>query len=249
MNVWAITDIGAVRPQNQDACKVTQLSNDQAILVVCDGMGGARAGNVASELAVGAFCDAALERLADPERADNIPALLKEAVALANRVVCRRSYTDRECLGMGTTLVAALVSGGKIHLANVGDSRAYLISEDGIRQITRDHSLVQDMVLRGEITPEQARTHPQKNLITRALGAAETVGADLYEEELVAGTFLLLCTDGLSNVMTDQEILYEVMHGGEPEECCQRMLDITLQRGAPDNVTIVLLQIEDNTAV
>lgn len=245
MNVWSITDIGAVRPQNQDACKVTQLSNDRAILVVCDGMGGARAGNVASELAVGAFCDAALERLADPERADDIPALLKEAVALANRVVCHRSYTDRECLGMGTTLVAALVSGGKIHLANVGDSRAYLISEDGIRQITRDHSLVQDMVLRGEITPEQARTHPQKNLITRALGAAETVGADLYEEELVAGTFLLLCTDGLSNVMTDQEILYEVMHGGEPEGCCQRMLDIVLQRGAPDNVTAVLLQIED----
>lgn len=246
MNVWSITDVGVVRSQNQDSCKVTRLSDDQMILVVCDGMGGARAGNVASELAVGAFCDAVLERLADPEQAENIPAILKDSTALANRVVCHRSYTDRECLGMGTTLVAALVSGGKIHLANVGDSRAYLISEDGIRQVTRDHSLVQDMVMRGEITPEQARTHPQKNLITRALGAAETVGVDLYEEDLQAGAFLLLCTDGLSNVMTDQEILYEVMHGGDPEECCQRMLDIVLQRGAPDNVTAVLLQMAEN---
>lgn len=242
VNVWTITDIGAVRPQNQDACRVEIISPEQFLVVVCDGMGGARAGNVASELAAGAFCDAVIERLSDPERADNIPGLLEEAVNMANRVVCRRSHVDQECLGMGTTLVAALVGPENTYVVNVGDSRAYAISSDGIRAVTRDHSLVADMVERGEITAEQARTHPQKNLITRALGAMEHVMADVFEQPSVPGDFLLLCTDGLSNVVTDQEILYEVIHGGEPEGCCKRLLDTTLQRGAPDNVTVALLQ-------
>ena len=242
MNVWTITDIGAVRSQNQDACRA-KIIDDQALLVVCDGMGGARAGNVASELAVGAFCDAVLERLADPDRTEDFFTLLNEAVSLANRVVCHRSLGDSDCMGMGTTLVAALIKDEKVYAVNVGDSRAYMISDEGIRQITRDHSLVEDMVQRGEITPEQARNHPQKNLITRALGAGEQVAADIFEEPAVPGSYLLLCSDGLTNVMTDQEILYEVLHGGEPSECCKRMLETVLQRGAPDNMTAVLLQI------
>lgn len=242
MNVWTITDIGAVRSQNQDACKATILTEDQALLVVCDGMGGARAGNVASELAVGAFFDAVLERLVDPERTEDEYILLDEAVSLSNRVVCNRSYGDAECIGMGTTLVAALIKDQKVFVVNVGDSRGYMISDDGIRQITRDHSLVEDMVQRGEITREQARNHPQKNLITRALGASEQVVADIFEEPVVPGSCLLLCSDGLTNVMTDQEILFEVLHGGEKDQCCKRLLDTVLQRGAPDNVTVALLQ-------
>ena len=108
---------------------------------------------------------------------------------------------------------------------------------------TRDHSVVEDMVARGDITPEEARTHPRKNLITRALGSEERIRADLYEKELQPGDFLLLCSDGLSNIVTDQELLYEAIHGGEPSDCCQRLLHITLSRGAPDNVTAVLFQI------
>ena len=242
MNVWTITDIGAVRQQNQDACRVEVLSPEQVLLMVCDGMGGARAGNIASELAVGAFGDAVLERLNDPERAGDPGAVLLESVEAANRVVCHRANTDPACLGMGTTLVAALVTDQSCYVVNVGDSRAYLASADGIRRITRDHSLVEDLVERGEITPDQARTHPQKNLITRALGAMESAKADLFEEPHVPGSFLLLCSDGLSNVVTDQEILYEIIHGGEPSDCCKRLLDTALQRGAPDNVTAVLLQ-------
>lgn len=242
MNVWTITDTGVVRQQNQDAFRVEELSNEQMLLIVCDGMGGARAGNIASELAASAFGDAVLERLADPERADAIPAILTESVEVANRVVWHRANTDPDCLGMGTTLVAALVTGETCYVVNVGDSRTYVVNADGIRKITRDHSLVEDLVRRGEITPEQARTHPQKNLITRALGAAEKARADLFEEPRVPGSFLLLCSDGLSNVVTDQEILYEIIHGGEPEDCCKRLLDTALQRGAPDNVTAVLLQ-------
>ena len=242
MNVWTITDVGAVRQQNQDFCRTEVLSDDRMLLVVCDGMGGARAGNVASELAAQAFGDAVLERLAEPERAGDIKCLLEESVEIANHVVWHRSGTDPDCLGMGTTLVAALVSDGICHVVNVGDSRAYAVTAEGIRRVTRDHSLVEDLVQRGEITPEQARTHPQKNLITRALGAAQETKADLYEEPCVEGGYLLLCTDGLSNVVTDQEILYEVVHGGAQEECCKRLLDTALQRGAPDNVTAILLQ-------
>ena len=242
MNVWTITDVGAVRQQNQDACRVEAPLPGQMLLMVCDGMGGARAGNIASELAVSAFGDAVLERLADPERAGDIGQVLKESVEVANRVVFHRANTDPACLGMGTTLVAALVTDQTCYVVNVGDSRAYAVSADGIRQITRDHSLVEDLVRRGEITPDQARTHPQKNLITRALGAGELVRADLFEEARVPETFLLLCSDGLSNVVTDQEILYEIIHGGEPSDCCKRLLDTALSRGAPDNVTAILLQ-------
>lgn len=242
MNVWTITDTGVVRQQNQDACRVEVLSPERALLVVCDGMGGARAGNVASDLAVNAFCDAVLERLGDPEYSGDAGGMLKEAVEIANRVVCHRADTDPDCLGMGTTLVAALVTGGTCYVVNVGDSRAYAVSADGIRRVTRDHSLVEDLIERGEITREQARTHPQKNLITRALGAGEQTKADLFEEPAVPGAYLLLCSDGLSNMVADQEILYEVIHGGQPEDCCRRLLDTALSRGAPDNVTAILLQ-------
>lgn len=242
MNVWTITDRGTVRQQNQDACRVEILSPEQMLLMVCDGMGGARAGNIASELAVSAFGDAVLERLADPERGNDIGKLLKDSADEANRVVFHRANTDPACLGMGTTLVAALVTDQTCYVLNVGDSRAYAVCTEGIRKITRDHSLVEDLVRRGEITPEQARTHPQKNLITRALGAAEGVKADVFEEPFVPGAFLLLCSDGLSNVVTDQEILYEIIHGGEPSDCCKRLLDTALSRGAPDNVTAILLQ-------
>lgn len=242
MNVWTITDIGAVRQQNQDTCRAEILSEERMLLVVCDGMGGARAGNVASELAVGTFGDAVLERLGDLNRAGDVKLLLEESVEIANHVVWTRAGTDPNCLGMGTTLVAALVIDGVCHVINVGDSRAYAVNADGIHRITRDHSLVEDLVQRGEITPEQARTHPQKNLITRALGAAPETKADQFEEPCVEGGYLLLCTDGLSNVVTDQEILYEIIHGGAPEECCKRLLDTALQRGAPDNVTAILLQ-------
>lgn len=144
---------------------------------------------------------------------------------------------------MGTTMVAAVVQEERAQVLNIGDSRAYRIGEEGIVKVTRDHSLVEDLVHRGDITPEQARQHPQKNLITRALGSEFRSRTDLYEVELAKEEFLLLCTDGLSNSLTDQELLYEVLHGGTPESCCQRMLDVAMSRGAPDNVTAVLIQI------
>ena len=126
-------------------------------------------------------------------------------------------------------------------VTNIGDSRAYLISREGIRQISKDHSLVENMVDHGELTPQQARKHPSRNLITRALGPEAAVQADTFPVQWRQGDFLLLCSDGLVNTVTDQEILFEVIHGGALEECLQRLLALSRQRGAPDNVTAILL--------
>lgn len=241
MKTWGITDIGAVRKQNQDAYRIELIEPDRALLVVCDGMGGARAGNIASRLAVELFGDALLESV---QHGVPVPfgQQMLAAVEVANAGVSQRANSDPACLGMGTTLVSALVADGRVYIVNVGDSRAYAVSQRGIWRVTRDHSVVEDLVMRGEITPEEARTHPQKNLITRALGVDARVQPDLFEVACEPGMFFLLCSDGLSNMVTDQELLYEVLHGGPAEDCCQRLLDVALSRGAPDNVTAALLR-------
>lgn len=241
IRAWGITDKGVVRAQNQDAYYLKLTGEDQAVAIVCDGMGGARAGNVASSMAVETASDY-LEQLTAEELLSAPGDRLARAAALANEAVYRKSLHERECMGMGTTMVAAFVYSRKAQVLNIGDSRAYHIDSEGIMKVTRDHSVVEDLVNRGQITPEQARLHPQKNLITRALGSEERSRTDLYDVALQPGDYLLLCSDGLSNTLTDQELLYEVVHGGEPENCCQRMLNISLSRGAPDNVTAVLIQ-------
>jgi protein phosphatase len=228
-----------VREQNQDSFDTRLLDERTALAVVCDGMGGAKAGNVASALAVDWFISQFLGQDKDGRTALE---RMTEAAGAANHEVFLRSATEPECRGMGTTLVAAYATDSRAVILNEGDSRAYYISGEGISQVTRDHSLVQHLVECGDITKEEARSHPQKNLITRALGAEAKLRADPYELPWKEGEYLLLCTDGLSNTVTEQEMLYEVLHGGDPESCCQRLLDISLQRGAPDNVTAVLIQ-------
>lgn len=241
MNIWGITDVGVVRHQNQDDYHIELLAEDMALGIVCDGMGGAKAGNVASQLAVETFLETA--KAQPPEQWRNEPeALLHFATEQANGAVHFRASVDADCRGMGTTMVAALVIGSQAYILNIGDSRCYLVQPDGITKVTRDHSVVEDLVARGQITPEQARQHPQKNLITRALGAESKLRADLFRQPMEPGDALLLCSDGLSNMVSDQELLYEVLHGGPAEDCCRRLLDIALSRGAPDNVTAVLLQ-------
>ncbi|WP_251446536.1 Stp1/IreP family PP2C-type Ser/Thr phosphatase [Vermiculatibacterium agrestimuris] len=239
---WGITDVGAVRAQNQDSYYLKPAGDGLVTAVVCDGMGGARAGNVASSLAVETASEH-LESLTTEALAASPGEALTQAASVANDAIFCKAALEPECLGMGTTMVSAVAfPDGHITVLNIGDSRAYHVCEEGIAKVTRDHSVVEDLVHRGEITPEEARLHPQKNLITRCLGSESAARTDLYEVVLQSGEFLLLCTDGLSNVLNDQELLYEIIHGGEPETCCQRMLDIALSRGAPDNVTAVLIQ-------
>ena len=238
METWGITHRGTVRQQNQDAFASQRLEDGRIIALVCDGMGGARAGNVASTMAVDLFMRRFLEQKDEPNDQER----MQTSAALANQEVFQRAADDPNCAGMGTTLVAALAGPGEAVILNEGDSRAYHINQEGIVLVTRDHSLVEDMVERGELTREEARNHPHKNLITRALGAEPVLLADCFRQTMAPGDCLLLCSDGLSNVVTEQEMLYEVIHGGEAGTCCQRLLDIALHRGAPDNVTAVLIQ-------
>lgn len=241
MEAWGLTDVGNVREQNQDSYRIVPLAAETILAVVCDGMGGAKSGNVASRLA----CEVFSEEVRRSFRAEMTPAemreMLRTAAHLANASVFEHSQLSEEFAGMGTTLVSALMRPETAVVLNIGDSRAYLLNSDGVRCITTDHSLVELMVQRGELTPEQAKNHPGKNLITRAVGTEKQVTADVFCVPLRKGDNLLLCTDGLSNQMADQEILFEVVHGIRKDDCCQRLLEIAKSRGAPDNVTSVLI--------
>lgn len=243
MQSWALSDPGCVRAQNQDTYYMEKLDRNTLLCVVCDGMGGAKSGNVASSLAVDVFVEEVSRSWTPSMDRDQIDQMLESAVKLANFTVFDQAMQFEEFSGMGTTLVAALIRNHHATVVNVGDSRAYKVDEDGIRQITTDHSLVQLMVERGELTPERARTYPGKNFITRAIGTESMVQCDLFHLEVGKDTYLLLCSDGLSNMMDDQEILFEVVHGVNKERCCQRLLDIAKNRGAPDNVTSILVMI------
>ena len=243
MQSWGLTDQGCVRKQNQDAYKMEQLDRSSILGVVCDGMGGAKSGNIASSLAVEVFVQEVKQSWKPNLSQDKIDQILRSAVKLANFTVFDQSQQFEEFDGMGTTLVAVLIHGKKATVVNVGDSRAYGIDEGGIRQVTKDHSLVQMMVERGDLKPEQAKTYPGKNFITRAIGTEAVVMCDIFHLDVAKGDFFLLCSDGLSNMMDDQEILFEVVHGVNKAHCCKRLLNIAKNRGAPDNVTSVLLQI------
>lgn len=244
MQSWGLTDPGCVRKQNQDAYQIEKLDRTSLLCVVCDGMGGAKSGNIASTLAVDVFVQEVRQSWKPRLDQEKIDQILRSAVKLANFTVYDQSQQfPEEFDGMGTTLVAVLVHGKKATVVNVGDSRAYGIDRSGIRQITRDHSLVQMMVDRGDLTPEVAKTYPGKNFITRAIGTEPTVLCDIFHLDVAKGEYLLLCSDGLSNMMDDQEILFEVVHGVNKAHCCKRLLDIAKNRGAPDNVTSILVLI------
>ena len=243
MQSWGLSDPGCVRKQNQDSYHIEQIDKNTLLGIVCDGMGGAKSGNIASTLAVDVFVQEIRRCYKSSMDQEKIDQMLMSAAKLANFTVYDQSLQIEEFDGMGTTLVAVLIKGKKATVINVGDSGAYGIDADGIHQITKDHSLVQMMVDRGELTPERAKTYPGKNFITRAIGTEPIIISDLFHRNLAKGDFILLCSDGLSNMMDDQEILFEVVHGVNKQHCCQRLLNIAKNRGAPDNVTSVLIMI------
>lgn len=243
MEVWSMTDVGLVRKENQDAFAVCQHEESgHTLCVVCDGMGGAAGGRLASRIAVDTF----MLEMQKVLRQDMTPEQLREAssyaVTLANRAIRDAADASVDCRGMGTTLVSAVSYDGGAVISNVGDSRAYRITADGIARITKDHSLVERMVDRGDITAEEARHHPNRNLITRALGPDMSALSDEYICPLGPGEFLLLCSDGLVDTVTDQEMLFEVIHGDDLNTCLDRLLTISKSHGASDNVTAVLMK-------
>ena len=241
MQYWAMTDPGVARSQNQDAYQIEQLDKNTLLCVVCDGMGGAKSGNVASTLASDVFTQEVKRSWTPDMDPEQLEQMLCGAVKLANFTVYDQAQQFEDFSGMGTTLVALLIQGKIATVINVGDSRAYMVDRNGISQVTIDHSLVQMMISKGELTPERAKYYPGKNLITRAIGTEPQVVCDIFHRRVEKGVAFLLCTDGLSNLVDDQEILFEVVHGQDKAKCCEHLLDIAKKRGAPDNVTSVLV--------
>lgn len=240
--IFGCTDIGKQRAINQDAYRFDIGAYPWA--VVCDGMGGPRAGDVASGIGVDVIART-IERGLRPDMTENsVRTLLVTALATANTSIHVRAGDDEACAGMGTTAVCALVREGLAHIAHVGDSRAYLVSRDGIEQVTRDHSLVQALVEQGQLTPEQAKVSPDKNMITRALGVEEEVAVDYGEVYLGPDDRLLLCTDGLTNLVPDQE-LRQIILSCDPAEAVERLVARANDYGGIDNITAVLIAAEE----
>jgi len=246
MIAFGRTDKGIVRKDNQDQFQIEELESDRLLVaVVCDGMGGARAGSVASKLATETFMKALSDQpgaLLDDELVCDA---LTDAMAAANRVVFETAKAQKACKGMGTTMVGAVIrkknDRWKAEILNVGDSRAYHISHDRLAQVTRDHSLVEDMILRGDITREEALHHPNRNLITRVVGTSPNVTSDLFAVALEAGDRLLFCSDGLTNLVSDEELFEEVQRHSDLEKCCEMLITLALAKGGSDNVTVLMI--------
>lgn len=241
MNYYGISDKGTVRQINQDVC-LTYYDDvlNTTLLVVCDGMGGAKAGNIASAMAAESFLDYMKTKMTASSNIIDIMQQMNEAIRFANTQVYDKSVKDIECAGMGTTLVAAAVANNGTVIANVGDSRAYHITSSKISQITKDHSVVEDMIDRGDLKRSEANNHPNRNLITRVVGTTADTEPDFFFVNLQAGERLLLCSDGLSNVISEQVLFTEVASGSDSMEICERLIRLAVNKGAPDNVTAVI---------
>ena len=243
MNCFGLTDCGKKRTENQDSFLIEHCEKASCtILALCDGMGGANAGGLASQLSAKAFVNYVFHHLSDfSVRLSDYPRIMREACEEANGVAFAYSQFGDDLTGMGTTLIAAVMKkNGFGYVLNVGDSRAYQLHRRNLKQVSKDHSLVAELLDAGIITEEQAVHHPQKNVITRALGSEEHVEGDLYSVNLIPGDCLLLCSDGLSNIVPEKEIEAVLLDSDSAEAACRDLMELALSRGAPDNVTIVV---------
>lgn len=247
MEYFGLTDKGRVRPTNQDIYRIeAREEKGAALLVVCDGMGGANAGNVASRFAADTFVGAAKAALdGDLSPASRRQALL-DALRQANDTVFELAKRQPEFRGMGTTLVAALVFGRAVTLLNVGDSRGYLFDGETLHQLTEDHSYVEEMRRQGRISEAEVRTHPQKNLITRAVGVEPDVEGDLFEATLADGETLLLCSDGLTGMAEDSAIAQTIRQAKTLALAGDALLTLALAGGGRDNITVALFRCGDD---
>ena len=256
MFFYGTTDIGKKRVVNQDNFRIKEYSKDVTVAVVCDGMGGAKGGGVASSLAVSAFigkldesADVLTQRHSDENADELISDVLIGAVECANTAVFTSAGTSNELTGMGTTLVCALVTPKRIYAVNVGDSRMYTCNRDAISQVTKDHSYVQYLVDIGKLSPKKAKKSNQRNIITRAVGTEVDVEADLYtltRTDADKQSFILLCSDGLTNLVEPREILAGLrfhgnVSGDALKKAATRFVSLANERGGSDNITVVIL--------
>ena len=239
MKAYSKTDIGSKRTMNQDSvyCNENSVGSFQNLFIVADGMGGHKAGDYASRLCVEKMVSAV-----EQSKSITPVTILEEAVTEANKGVLEEAKANAEYEGMGTTMVACTLQEDTLYIANIGDSRLYIINDD-IKQITKDHSWVEEMVKKGELTESQARIHPQKNIITRALGIDEVVHADYFEIDVKPDDKILMCSDGLTNMVEDEDIEYIIRHSSSIEKAVENLVEKANENGGKDNITVILVQI------
>ena len=237
MESYCQTDVGLKRNNNQDFVYASnhQVGTLAGLLIVADGMGGQAAGDLASRLCVESMVDAI-----QASSQTGAVRVLAEAIREANRAVAEKAASDPALEGMGTTIVAAVPENGSLIVANVGDSRLYLIDDDRIEQITHDHSLVEEMVRAGKLKKEQARNHPKKNIITRAVGETGNPEVDFFDVALNRGDIALLCSDGLTNMVEDEQIFRIVRGSRNLQEAGGRLIEAANRAGGKANISVVL---------
>lgn len=239
MKTFSMTHIGRRREINQDYMftSETEVGNLPNLFLVADGMGGHAAGDYASRFTV----ERIVEYIGQAQQSEPVT-LLSEAIAYANRLLLSEAEADEKKAGMGTTIVAATLCGEKLYTANVGDSRLYVVNQSKIVQITRDHSLVEEMVRLGEMDKEDAREHPDKNIITRAIGVGTSVSADFFEAEVTSNDTILMCSDGLTNMIDDAEIKRIILGQRDIVEEAEKLVETANLNGGKDNITVVLIE-------
>ena len=240
MKTYSITDVGMVRKVNQDYvfCYENPVGNLPNLFVVADGMGGHQAGDYASRC-----CVENIATSVKNGKAKSPISVMEEAINEANLSVFRQAESNPDLYGMGTTLVATTIVGKEMYIANIGDSRAYIIHKDQIKQITEEHSWVQEMIRNGQLESKEARSHKNKNVITRAIGTSAMVQADYFELTVTEGDILLMCTDGLTNMLEDEDILDIIQEKDTVEAMGKELIRAANANGGKDNIGIVLVQI------
>lgn len=238
MKTFSITDVGQKRDMNQDYVYTSEnpVGNLPNLFVVADGMGGHKAGDFASKYTV-----KQLVRLIESNSETNPIKIMRQSIELANKELLRMANENSELTGMGTTLVAATIVKEYIYIANIGDSRLYIIN-NVIKQITKDHSLVEEMIRLGEIAREDAKNHPDKNIITRAIGAGEDISVDFFEMKLEKNDIILMCSDGLTNMIDDEDIWQIVKKQKTPEQKAQKLVEIANNNGGKDNIAVIIIE-------
>lgn len=240
MEAFSKSDIGLVRTSNQDDCRFGVFSPSCAWAVVCDGMGGANGGNIASSMAVDVISEQIQQLYDETLSKEQLGTLMTDIVQRANAQVFDKAISTPSLDGMGTTCEFVLVKDRTVHVVHVGDSRTYAIRGGKIKQLTEDHSVVQEMVRRGEITPEEASVHPNKNIITRALGIRPEVCLDYIEANFSYGDVLLICTDGLTNCVSTGDIV-KIVHENRGEDMTNKLVDKAKEGGGTDNITVTVV--------
>lgn len=240
MQLFGMTDIGQKRETNQDVFCTKQMTEHSGFVIVCDGMGGS-AGGLASKMACGILAEYFINHNISMVRGDAAKQMIITALSEANVSVYKTSNLEPGCKGMGTTAVVAVILGNTAHIAHIGDSRAYVLKNDKIYQVTKDHSVVQELFDQGKISRDEVQNHPNKNMITRAIGVNILVDIDYLEIPFEANSKLLLCTDGLSNMVPDSSI-EKILKKHEPQIVCQKLIELANKGGGYDNITVAVVE-------